>query len=312
MKLMVVAILCLISSFAMADTTDVRTLLIDGTTDYLETNLSTEKTRTEYRRVRVPSTCYRTEYRRRCHTTPPQCRQICDRRGNCRQRCDGAGRTVCRDVPVSVPYSCTRYEDRPYQVHDYYVETNVKFILNVDEALGDASEELRIKMRADRSDLTVKGSKNYFIVLDKSNRYESRGEGVKYVDLTYNISLVPAQNANSALKDGIKNVKYKRGVLTFSLGEGFNLEDFTQNIKVFKNSRLRADRLLLDTKLTDTDLNVQANSGSTDMTVDLNSLGINVPSKVRIILDTEFKIDMNKVLNKDDIKTKATTNWVFR
>jgi hypothetical protein len=310
MKSFLLLVLCIVSSATFADTTDVRTLLVDGLEEQVEVNLSTEKTRTEYRTVRVPSTCYRTEYRQRCTTRPPQCRQVC-RNGNCRNVCRPGGRT-CRSVPVSVPYGCMRTETRSYQVHDYYVDTNVKFIINTDQVSNDVAEKLTIKVRGENSKLSVKGSKNYFIVLDKRHRNESRDAGVKYVDLTYNLNLIPASKSKTAFADGIKNVKLRKGVLNFSLGEGFNLSDFTQQIKIFKNKRLGTDRLLLKKDLNDTDVNVQVSSDSTNLSVDLNSLGIKIPSKIRVILNSSFNIDESKLLNKGEIKTDASANWVFR
>jgi len=310
MKALLIMALCLVSNLSFADTTDVRSLLIDGSQEQVEVNLSTEKTRTEYRTVRVPSTCYRTEYRQRCTTRPPQCRQVC-RNGNCRNVCRPGGRT-CRSVPVTVSYRCMRTETRAYQVHDYYVETNVQFIINTDEVLNDVAEDFTMKMKGDVSDLSVRGSKNYFIVLDKHHRNESRSNGVKYINLTYNIDLVPAHKAKSALENGIKNVKLRKGVLNFSLGEGFNFSEFTQKIRIFKNRRLRSDKLLLKKVLSEAEVNMQVNSDSTDISVDLNTLGIKLPSKMRVILDSSFNIDENKLLNKGEIKTDTVANWIFR
>jgi hypothetical protein len=310
MKGLLLLVLCFVSSVTFADTSDVRTLLIDGLEEQVEVNLSTEKTRTEYRTVRVPSTCYRTEYRQRCTTRPPQCRQVC-RNGNCRNVCRPGGRT-CRSVPVSVPYGCMRTETRSYQVHDYYVETNVKLNINTDQVSNDVAENFTVKMKGENSKLSVKGSKNYFVVLDKRHKNESRRDGVKYIDLTYSINLVPATQAKSAFANGIKKVKLRKGVLNFSLGEGFNLSDFTQQIKIFRNRRLGTDKLLLKKDLTETEINVQVSSDSTDLSVDLNSLGIKVPSKVRVILNSKFNIDESKILNKGEVKTDASANWVFR
>ena len=62
-----------ISSFAFADTTAFERFLYEGLEDSKDVQLQTEKTRTEYLNVEVPSTCYRTVWRTRCHTRPPHC-----------------------------------------------------------------------------------------------------------------------------------------------------------------------------------------------------------------------------------------------
>ena len=296
------ATLLLVLSFsASADTTDIRTFLYSGTTDSVSLNLSTEKTRTEYRNVRVPATCYRTVTRRVCSPV-----RQCDRRGNCR--------TVnrCRPVTQRVPYRCMRTVRQSYQVHDYYVETQAEFDFALPAEMDPIREEISLRMNGEAASLNVNSSRNYFLVLDRQNRTESRRAGVKYVNLTYKVRLVSAEAAKRVLSNGIQNVKLRSGVLSFTLGEGFNLNEFTQQIRIFQNRRLGTDPLLLDKYLSNNEADIQTINNGTEITIDLNSLGINLPSKMRVILDTAYNIDVNKVLNRDEIKTDASANWIFR
>lgn len=311
MKKALFLVFTLLSTAVLADTSAVETLLYDGYNTVEEMNLSTEKTKTEYRNVRVPSTCYRTEYRQRCRTTPPQCRTVCDRNGNCRNRCAPA-RRVCNTVPVQVPYSCMRTERRAYQVHDYYVETNVRFQFNTADVSDIVREELTMRMTGETASLSANGSNNYFLVLDRQSRNESRSSGVKHINLLYKVNLVPARRAQEVLGNGIQNVKLRSGILTFNLGAGFNLRSFTQQIKIFQNRRFGTDPLLLDRKLSGQDMNVQGTASSSLVTIDLNALGVNIPTKLRVILDTKFDIDENKILNRGELKSSASANWVFR
>ena len=152
MKKSLLVLLCLISSAVFADTSDVERFLYNGLDNTVEMNLSTEKTRTEYRDVRVPSTCYRTEYRRVCRQQQPTCRVVCDRNNRCRRVCRGGGR-VCRNEPVQVRYTCMRWERRAYQVHDYDVETNVRFVFNNDQASNDVREEFTMRVTGENADL---------------------------------------------------------------------------------------------------------------------------------------------------------------
>ena len=102
------------------------------------------------------------------------------------------------------------------------------------------------------------------------------------------------------------------GFLNFNLGAGFNLKDFSQQIKIFRNRRFGSDPIILDKYLNDNELNVQSTTNASAISIDLNGLGINLPSKVRVILNTEFLIGENNVLNKNEITTSASANWVFR
>lgn len=205
-----------------------------------------------------------------------------------------------------------RNETRAVQVHDYFVETTVKFSFNNRDVDTDAYENFKVTVTGERAKLSVDSSKNYAIVLDKEERRESRNGGVKYVDLTYKVNFVSTAKANNVLKDGIRNVKLRSGVLSFSLGAGFNLDDFSQQIRLFQNRRLGRDTLILDKYLTQNDANVQSTANASNITIDLNQLGVRIPSKLRVILDTRFDLDTNKVINKDELKLDASANWVFR
>lgn len=300
MKL-ITTILMVLSFSVSADTTDMRTFLLSGDTNSISLNLSTEKTRTEYRWVNVPSTCYRTVTRRVCRPV-----RQCDNRGNCR--------TInrCRPVTQRVPYRCMRSVRQSYEVLDYIVETAANFDFALPQDLSAVREEMTLKMVGERAQLSVNSSKNFFLVLDAQNRVERRESGVKYVDLTYKVRLVSAEAAKNVLDSGIQNVKLTSGVLTFSLGAGFNLNDFTQQIRIYKNRRLGSDTLLLDRNLASNEADIQQTNNASSISIDLNELGISLPSKMRVILDTKYNIDINKVLNRGEIKTEASANWIFR
>ena len=300
MKL-ITTILMVLSFSVSADTTDMRTFLLSGDTNSVSLNLSTEKTRTEYRWVNIPSTCYRTVTRRVCRPV-----RQCDNRGNCR--------TInrCRPVTQRIPYRCMRSVRQSYEVLDYIVETTASFDFALPQDLSAVREEMTLKMVGERAQLSVNSSKNFFLVLDAQNRVERRESGVKYVDLTYKVRLVSAEAAKNVLDSGIQNVRLASGVLTFSLGAGFNLNDFTQQIRIYKNRRLGSDTLLLDRNLASNEADIQQTNNASAISIDLSELGISLPSKMRVILDTKYNIDINKVLNRGEIKTEASANWIFR
>ena len=311
MKAFLLITLSLLSVASFADSTAIENFLYDGSQEVKEVNLTTEETRTEYRTVRVPATCYRTDYRRQCHRRPPMCQRVCDRNGMCRNRCSGGG-TVCRTVPVRVPYTCWRNETRGYQVHDYDVETNVKIHVLNEDLSNNPRENFKIKMTGDTPSFGVSASSNYFVYLDKKVKKERMQTGVKFIDIVYKVRLVSANVAKSVLSNGIQGVKLRNGILNFKLGAGFNLGDFSQKIRIYRNRRLGTDPLLLTKFLTHNEMDVQTVENGSHIAINLRELGINLPSNMRVILDTEYLLNEDKLLNKDQIKTKAYSNWIFR
>lgn len=293
----------------MADTVDVQSYWFDGSQAVGNVMLSTEKTRTEWRSVRVPATCYRTEMRRRCTRQPQQCRQVC-RNGQCRRVCSQP-RTICRNVQVRVPYRCYRMERRPFEVHDYYVDTHAELNFDLTNVSGGAGENFSVRMNGERDGISVKGSKNYLAMLVNKNRTERRNGDVKQVNLNYDVTFASAKKITETLGNGIKNVSLRGGVLKFELGSSFNTTEFIQNLKVFRSRRMATDILLFDRNLTEQDMDIQTNGSRAVVTVDLASLGINVPAKTRVIMNTKYNTRGLLILNPNDVKTEASANWIF-
>jgi hypothetical protein len=310
MKNLLLIMMMMISSYSFADTIDSQSVLVDGSQTVEELMLNTEKTRTEYRTVRVPSTCYRTEYRRRCTRQPQNCRTIC-RNNRCRRVCSGGGQTICRNVPVNVPYRCMRNETRAYEVHDYDVSTRAKLNFDLDDVSGGANERFTITMNGEMDSLRVNGSKNYALLLDNKNRSEIRRQGVKDVELNYDVRLVKAKTITQTLGRGIQNVSLRNGILRFSVGKGFNTKDFTQNLKVYRSRRLATDVLLFDRNMMDNEMEVNVNGNTSEVSIDLASLGIQLPAKTRVIMSTSYNLGGAQLLNADEIKTEASANWIF-
>jgi hypothetical protein len=302
MKNLLLIMMMMISSYSFADTIDSQSVLVDGSQTVEELMLNTEKTRTEYRTVRVPSTCYRTEYRRRCTRQPQNCRTIC-RNNRCRRVCSGGGQTICRNVPVNVPYRCMRNETRAYEVHDYDVSTRAKLNFDLDDVSGGANERFTITMNGEMDSLRVNGSKNYALLLDNKNRSEIRRQGVKDVELNYDVRLVKAKTITQTLGRGIQNVSLRNGILRFSVGKGFNT--------VYRSRRLATDVLLFDRNMMDNEMEVNVNGNTSEVSIDLASLGIQLPAKTRVIMSTSYNLGGAQLLNADEIKTEASANWIF-
>ena len=309
MRALLITCLMLFSSLSFADTVDTRTFTYQGDTPQMSVYTSTEKTKTEYRVVDVPSTCYRTVYREQCTNEPRRCRRECNG-GRCRDVCTPP-RRVCRRVPVRTAYRCIKRERRAFQVHDYFVETNATFNFDNSEVRGEISESFEVKTTGQKTELTVNGSGRLAVLLTNTRKMESMQGNTKMVDLEYDIKFVAANRINGALVNGIQNVDLDNGILTFSLGKSFNRREFVQNLKVYNSRRMRSDILLLERNLLPRDMQVDRRDDRSFITVDLNALGIQVPSRTRVILTTSYDLGGAKLLNKDDITLEATANWIL-
>lgn len=295
MKFILTSLCLLLMSSTWANTTDIRNFLFDGSEVSKVLNLSTEASRIEHRRVLVRSTCYRHEVRRECQSSGRN------------------GEVQCRNVTRTVPYSCDRFESRPFEVFDRYVETSVRFEFNNSELTDKIAENFVVKVTGNRPELSVNSSKNYIIVLDKKEISTQIINGKEIVDVLYKVNFIPAKGSASVLENGIQNVKLKSGVLTFNFGTGFNLENFSQQVRIYKNKRLGRDKLLLDKLLVANELNIQDTGNTSLITIDLKKLGISLPSKMRVILNTAYRgVDSMQVLNSSDVSTTASANWIFR
>lgn len=310
MKVLIIAFMAMFSIAAIADTTEQRSFLYQGQTEQMSVNLSTEKTKTVWRTVDVPSTCYRTVMRRVCRTERPECRRRCDSHGNCRRVCTPS-RRVCSTVPTRVPYSCIRQERRAFQEHDYFVDTNVVFNFDLSDVESLLAENFTVKTSGETSNISVQGSKSVAIFITDESRSENMTNGTKFIDLQYSLKLIPAENINGVLASGIQNVDLNNGVLTYTLGDNFNTKDFFQNVKVYQSRRLRKDILLLDKNLTEDDFIIETKNGRSMLSVDLNRLGVNVPFRTRVIISVGYNQLGYKLLNEEDIKLEANANWIL-
>ena len=309
MKALVLFLLMALSSPAFSDSTATERVWFDGGQETSTVNLSTEKTRTEYRTVTVPSTCYRTEYRHQCRWTPGHCRSVC-RNGRCRRVCS-PGRRICRSFPVRVPYHCERTVRESYQVFDYYVNTTVNVGYELENISAPANEEFLFSVTGKDLSLTVADSKNY-LVLKKAKQTESARSGDTLEQtFNFNIDFVPAVTIEEALGGGIQNVVLNNGILRFSLGKSFNLENFVQNLKVYNSRVIISDVLLLDKDLKANEMEISTDGDLKTITVDLNKLGIELPSRMRVIMTTSFNPKGATIMNKDSFELQTSANWLF-
>lgn len=310
MKALALAIFMVLSASSYANTTANESVWFDGGVESDVVNLATEKTRTEYRTVTVPSTCYRTEYRHRCHWSPGHCRPVCDRNGNCRTHCS-PGRQICNTVPVRIPYGCQRQVRESYQVFDYNVNTTVSFTYELENILNGAGEEFVVSVTGKEVGLELNDSEEYLVLKRQTESSSSREGDTLHQNLGYQFDFVPAQLVRDSLGRGVQNVSLNNGVLTFALGKSFNTDDFIQNLRIYKSRWLGRDSLLLDKDLQDGQMDISVDGDMKVITVDLKTLGINLPSRMRVIMSTTFDSKGAEVMNADSFDLETSANWVF-
>ena len=300
----------LMSVSLFADTTQTERVYFDGTQQVDSVETRTEVTRTEYRTVTVPSTCYRTEYRYRCTMRPSRCRTRCDRNRNCRRICSRP-RRICRNVPVRVPYRCMRQVQQPYEVLDYYVDTEINFEYDLSDILNGAGEEFEVTVSGKEVNMSVADSGNYLILKKNEIADAQRSADTLTQKITYDLDFVQMSKVRGTLGAGVQDVSYRNGVLYFALGKGFNTKDFIQNIKIYNSRRFRTDVLLFDRNLTENQMDIQTNGNQTQVSIDMTKLNVNLPSRMRVIMTSKYNTRGAEPLNIKESELEASANWIF-
>lgn len=311
MKALSIYLMLMLSSLSFADTTMSEGVWFDGTQKSDTVKLTTDKTKIESRTVMVPSICTRTENRRQCGWQHGRCRNVCRSRNNCTRVCS-PGRQVCRNIPVQVNYPCDRAVVQEFEVLDYHVNTSVTLDYNIEDILGGAGEEFVVSVTGKDMTLSVQDSKEYVVLKEQADASANRNGQVLEQNFKYKIDFVPAKKITDVFDHGIKNVSLANGILTFSLSNNFNTEDFIQNLKVLKARRLARNIVLFDKDLTDADMDVSVYGDSKLIIVDLNKFGVKQARRTKIVLTTKFNPKGYEVLNKDSFELEASEDWVFK
>ena len=222
MKLLI-AFLITLPLMALASTSDEKSFLLSSEKTSHQLSLTTEKTHTEYRYERVRSTCTRTVY--------AGTYRVCNTRYQRRCSTGRNGSRVCRSVPVrscrnvrryrDETYTCYREVQVPYEVFDYYVDTQVKFNFDLSDVQNktDINEDFKVTVYGDTVDLKVEDSKD-FLILVTSRVSSSVSEGIKYLDKDYDIKLVSINTYNAIIMNDIQDIKLEnneQSILSFKI-----------------------------------------------------------------------------------------------
>lgn len=288
-------LMLILGTSLFADSFDSKQFFYNGSSSQEQVSLSTEVTKTIYENRVVRSTCYRSTSRRVCRR---ECRN---------NRC----RNVCRNVISRRPYTCYINRTVALEVFDYENISNTTFNFTPTDAQENINETFVISQRGKYQSLKVKGSGNYLVKVKKQFEDVQRDDRARYVTTAYDVSLVDVSLAKKVLGSGINGVSLRSNILKFNLGTGFNFSDFSFNLKLLRNRSLGSDIMLFDRDVRAI-AQINDNGFITEVSIDLNKLGVNLPRKKRVIVDLKYNLSGSGYINLDDVKTSAYGNWKFK
>lgn len=257
MKLLIGLMSLVFSAGALANSGESRHFNIGDQTSYIDTVLRGEKTHTEYETRQIRTTCTREEleYRTICTTGP---RYPHHGPGPGPHYPGGPGPRyphpapgpVCQTVPHyrTVIYPCTKTETYSYQVKDYDVEAKVSINVTNNTGLKNAKETISAHLSGDFVTLKAAGSRKFLIVLNNRNTQSKIKNGVKYIDVIFDVELKEAAPVLSNLSLSNLKVEDNGNALGFNVGTS-NLNDFVIELKIVKNKLIGSDNLIINREL---------------------------------------------------------------
>lgn len=287
-------LMALLSLSALASTTEVNVLNVEGTESFeSQFDLSTEKTHTEYRTETRAETCYRTVivgYENRCDT---RMETVC---GGNPPICTTRPVTICHNEPVyrQVPYTCYREVKVPFEVYDYSVKTtaNVK--------LGERSRAQVCQIEfAQTGESLSEDARNCGESIVYSKRkmypaeYDNRGK-LKLQKVDYEINFEDAAQVLAPIRDGIKNMHLEGQLLVFQAGDLTDLSRTELKLFVERRKFLRSDKTLINRILKNSEFEVVGNQ----VRIDLAKLFGGINRSKKHALSVELKVRPNVALGE--------------
>jgi len=310
MKL-VVGLLSLALSFStLASSGESKTFTYDGSQDSVELILRGEKTHTEYRTEVRTTTCFRTEivgYRTICNGGGYP--------GPGPRPYPGGGRNCYREpVYRQVAYPCQQTVQIPYEVKDFDVDARV--ILDVSKISMEATpgESFTVSLLGDTLSLTAKGSKKFFLVLNKQDIRSRMNGTMKFMDALYSVELIESVPVLKALK--MTDISLANDVLTFGLGPVNNNPNIAFSLNIEKKKLFGSDEVLFDRELTATEIVIKASNTGSAADVNIDRLGVSLEDgKYSLTAKAYFKAKgslLNASQYGDDLEASKTLVYKIR
>lgn len=278
-------ILVLISfSLSLFAKSESKTFFYNGTQDFADFILTSEETHTEYRYEQRESICQRRDvyYRNVCRTTQ-QGQRICDRVPHYR----------------TITYRCLQTVRIPYEVKDFDVEANVR-IQVVSQRVQTPGESFKFTLTGDELSLSASGSKKYFLILkDQQIRTSIQGT-FKYIDASYVVELVEASPITRALR--ISDLSYRDDLFNFITGPIAETEKIGIHLMIKKAPLLGSDKVLFDRELSYDELELIPQRNSSEISVNLANLGVEINSGRYILNASAFFKFQGRILNESQFE----------
>ncbi|OUR94209.1 hypothetical protein A9Q84_18070 [Halobacteriovorax marinus] len=293
------------SIFASASTDDYLSFTYSGDQNNQSFELSTEKTHTEYRYEQRAKTCYRqvlVGHDRRCHWEQvPVCR--INNRG--RRVCYYEDRRVCRSYPIyrREAYTCYERVTIPFEVFDYFVDTNVHFNFehNQDSSVAPL-ENFVFGITGDSDYLRETTSGKFLIYARQSRRLTGAGER-RSLDISYNMRLEEIAGNFTPVLHGITQMNVSGEELYFEMGDFTSADPLEIRLKV-KRKKFGSDPVLMNRVLNVAEYTKQSlNDSRARVRIDLAELlpKMKFGKKHEITVTIRLRKNIDEVINRSDI-----------
>jgi hypothetical protein len=310
MKL-VVGLLSLALSFStLASSGESKTFTYDGSQDSVELILRGEKTHTEYRTEVRTTTCYRTEvvgYRTICNGGGYP--------GPGPRPYPGGGRSCYREpVYRQVAYPCQQTVQIPYEVKDFDVDARVMLDVSKISMEATPGESFTVSLLGDTLSLTARGSKKFFLVLNKQDIRSRMNGTMKFMDALYSVELIESVPVLKALK--MTDISLSNDVLTFGLGPVNNNPNVAFSLNIEKKKLFGSDEVLFDRELTATEIVIKASNTGSAADVNIDRLGVSLEDGKYSLTAKAFFKAKGSLLNAsqygDDLEASKTLVYKIR
>ena len=231
--------------------------------------------------------------------------------------CSSAEPSTCTLTPVynSESYPCEEYRTVTEQIYDH----TVNYMIDV---VKDAS--------ANGVDLT-NCKLNVVVVQDNSeNYYADCGTAIIRTKVLERTEVGPELNRErhvkvqlnfasveglSALNEGLKNVVYKKGIVSFITADLSVASNFVLNMSITRNRFILKDKVEFNRALKPSDYTIQKlDNGKVKVLVDLDKIGASFDSTkkhtIGVSLKTIKEVNLDDIINRDGFTNSLSSSVI--
>lgn len=290
---------------------------LNGSADEISVTINGEATHTEYRDETVSYSCTRSEfdgYQSVCHTEGGG--ESCGITPSGRQCFDVPGHEVCSSEPVyrDVPDTCYETQSVPYQVHDFYIENDVKIIApassfgSLDEKIDISQSDREVSLSAEQT------SKKVLIYADVVSQEISFSGGTSKRQSTVTLRYADLRSQANPLLVGMSDLTATGKDLSFHLGKVFKPELLQLSVD-FRRDRLIGKDKILIRDLTAQEYSLSEDGEFTKVNINFEKLGIAnqiKKKKMVFVVKTSLNIEKQGLVNDSDVVWSTQKNLTVK